>query len=170
MQLSKHFFLSEFLWSETAARMGRKIEPTVGIIENLKWGCEEVLEQVRTAACVKFQKDMAMDISSGYRPDWLNKAIGGAKNSDHMYGMAADTNFVHLPTVEYAVWLAQNINQFAIKQMIYEFGSWVHISWSGVDEKPKREILTAIRTPDKLGRPRTVYKSGVYLGEGVKLK
>lgn len=170
MQLSKSFYLAEFLKSETAARMGRKVEPTEGIIANLKWGCENVLEPIRTDLNVKFGKDMPMTISSGYRPDWLNKEIGGSKKSDHMYGMAADTNVVHLPTMEFAVWLATRVDKYPIKQMIYEFGEWVHISWSGPDIRPKREILTAIRVSDKAGKRRTVYKTGIYLGEGGNLK
>lgn len=170
MQLSEHFFLSEFLWSETAARLGRKIEPTEGVVANLKWGCEHVLEPIRAAACIEFKKDMPVDISSGYRPDWLNKLVKGSKNSDHLYGCASDTNLVHVPTLKFALWLASNIAKFPIKQMIYEYGEWVHISWEPDVAAPKREILTATKVADKLEKKRTVYKTGIYLGEGGTLK
>lgn len=47
MMLSANFTLAEFLRSQTAARMGRKIEPTESDIRNLTRLCVTVLEPLR---------------------------------------------------------------------------------------------------------------------------
>lgn len=84
MKLSLHFDLSEFTYSETAQRKNIDNTPSPNAIANIKALCEEVLEPAR----VEYGK--AMIISSGYRSEQLNKAVGGAKNSQHMTGGAAD--------------------------------------------------------------------------------
>ncbi len=75
-QLSPHFNLSEFV------KPGVKVTPQ--IILNLTELCQ-LLEKVRTAIGNK-----PMRITSGYRTPAHNKAVGGAKNSFHIRGMAAD--------------------------------------------------------------------------------
>lgn len=84
MKLTHHFDLSEFVYSETAERKGIDNYPTNEAITNLLMLCRDVLEPARE----KYGK--AMIISSGYRCEELNKAVGGAKNSQHLTGCAAD--------------------------------------------------------------------------------
>ena len=84
MKLSLHFDLSEFTYSETAQRKNIDNTPSPNAIANIKALCEEVLEPARE------EYGKAMIISSGYRSEQLNKAVGGAKTSQHMTGCAAD--------------------------------------------------------------------------------
>lgn len=84
MKLSLHFDLSEFTYSETAQRKNIDNTPSPNAIANIKALCEEVLEPARE------EYGRAMIISSGYRSEQLNKAVGGAKTSQHMTGCAAD--------------------------------------------------------------------------------
>jgi hypothetical protein len=84
MKLTKHFTLEEFTYSETAKRKNIDNTPSPNAIANIKALCEEVLEPAREEYC------RAMIISSGYRSEQLNKAVGGAKTSQHMTGCAAD--------------------------------------------------------------------------------
>ena len=84
MKLTSHFTLSEFTYSETAQRKNIDNTPSPNAIANIKALCEEVLEPARE------EYGRAMIISSGYRSEQLNKAVGGAKNSQHMTGCAAD--------------------------------------------------------------------------------
>lgn len=84
MKLSLHFTLSEFTYSETAQRKNIDNTPSPNAIANIKALCEEVLEPARE------EYGRAMIISSGYRSEQLNKAVGGAKTSHHMTGCAAD--------------------------------------------------------------------------------
>ena len=84
MKLTSHFTLSEFTYSETAQRKNIDNTPSPNAIANIKALCEEVLEPARE------EYGRAMIISSGYRSEQLNKAVGGAKTSQHMTGCAAD--------------------------------------------------------------------------------
>src|SRR3569833_46377 len=84
-QLSPNFKLSEFLVSQTAARQGIQNVPSAAEVANLEKLCLNVLEPVRTVLGGK-----PIFISSGFRCPALNKAVGGAPNSDHQLGQAAD--------------------------------------------------------------------------------
>lgn len=147
MTLSEHFFLHEFTWSATAARMGREVIPTDDQIANLKRLCTSLLEPIR------WQLGRPIVITSGLRPDWLNKAIGGAANSDHMYGRAADVQVVGMSSAVFARWVQKR--GFAVQQCIVEYGQWVHLSIPAAD-KPRNEFLTA-----SVVEGRTVYSVGV---------
>jgi len=84
MKLTYHFDLSEFVYSETAERKGINNYPDNIAITNLLLLCRDVLEPARE------EYGKAMIISSGYRCQQLNNAVGGAKNSQHMTGCACD--------------------------------------------------------------------------------
>ena len=84
MKLTAHFTLEEFVYSETAIRKGIDNYPANEAITNLLMLCRDVLEPARE------EYGKAMIISSGYRCEELNKAVGGAKTSQHMTGCAAD--------------------------------------------------------------------------------
>lgn len=84
MKLSEHFNLEEFERSVTASARGINNKVPKELIPNLKKLCEQVLEPLR----LHFNEPVR--ISSGYRCPALNKAVGGAKNSQHMRGQAAD--------------------------------------------------------------------------------
>ena len=93
MQLTEHFTLEEFTTSSTAKARG--IDNSVSsqrVAENLRNLCEQVLEPLRSYA------NQPITISSGYRCKALNKVVGGARNSQHMTGEAAD---IHIPLYDF---------------------------------------------------------------------
>ena len=91
MQLSNNFRLSEFTRSDTAKRLGIVNEcSSVEQVLNLAYLCHMVLQPLR-------DRFGPIRINSGYRCPELNEAVGGAQNSHHMRGEAAD---IYLPTVE----------------------------------------------------------------------
>jgi hypothetical protein len=93
MQLTEHFTLEEFTTSSTAKARG--IDNSVSsqrVVENLRNLCEQVLEPLRSYA------NQPITISSGYRCKALNKVVGGARNSQHMTGEAAD---IHIPLYDF---------------------------------------------------------------------
>lgn len=150
LQLSKNFWLREFLRSETAARMGRAIEPTPAEIANLKLLCENVLQPIRDAL------GHTITITSGLRPRWLNTAIGGSQTSEHIDGRAAD--FIIAGYTPYAAAVAISAMSLPWNQLIHEFppNGWVHVSVAQSGERPRREIKTA-----RIVAGRTEYTSGV---------
>lgn len=132
MNLSKHFTLEEFIRSDTALRKGIRNQPTEEEVENLKC-VASVLEQIREVI------GMPIRVTSGYRCSVLNKAIGGAMNSAHVHGLAADIEVDGMPIIE----LAKKVSEMdlpMIDQLIWE-GNWLHVGLSL--DVPRRQILTA---------------------------
>lgn len=133
--LSEHFYLHEFTRSDYAARIGREIEPSESEVENLRRLCITVLEPIRV------ELDRVMCITSGLRPDWLNAAVGGSKNSDHIEGRAADFIVAGLTPAQVCARVARMNLPF--QQLILEFDRWVHISVPMLRGIPARQLLTA---------------------------
>lgn len=136
MILSESFTLREFTFSETAARMGREVEPTVEQVENATRLCRTVLQPMREAL------NRPIVISSGIRPDWLNRAIGGAPNSAHMTGRAADLNVVGMSPLVVARWIRVQ-NRFPVDRVICEFNRWVHVQIAAPGNAPRNQFFTA---------------------------
>jgi zinc D-Ala-D-Ala carboxypeptidase len=149
-QLSAHFSLEEFLVSQTAARMGRVIEPTQSDVRNLTKLCESVLEPLRVALA------RPLVITSGLRPLWLNEVIKGSKSSAHIDGRAADVQVHGLSPLE----VCQKVAELGlpVDQCIYEFPphGWVHLGIAPDDARPRNQYLTA-----RVLNGRTVYEIGV---------
>jgi uncharacterized protein YcbK (DUF882 family) len=124
MKLTQHFTLEEMTKSQTASRKGIDNTAPPEVVENLKALCENVLEKIR----IHFGKPLS--INSGYRGPKLNKAIGGAKNSQHMTGQAADIEMVGMDNKILFCWIKDNLE---FDQLILEYykpgvpdSGWAH--------------------------------------------
>ena len=82
--ITMHFTLEEMYASDTARRLGIDNKPTTQKMINLVYLCAFVLEPLRVAM------GKPIKISSGFRSQALNKAVGGVYNSQHLKGQAAD--------------------------------------------------------------------------------
>lgn len=146
MKLTAHFDLSEFTRSESAKREGLDNTPTPEHLENIKILCEKVLEPIR----LRFG---SINISSGYRGKLLNHFIGGAVNSDHCLGKAADIDMDDVGTGVTNKEIFEYIkNNLEFDQVINEFNySWVHVGYrQGANRK---QVLKAVKEKGK-----TVYQ------------
>jgi hypothetical protein len=151
MQLSKNLALSEVTRSETAKRRGISNMPTPEHIENFKKLAENVFQPIRDHFGVPIR------ISSGYRSEALNKAIGGAgkmvngkyvPSSQHCTGEAIDidmdgTSITNKQVFDY---IKANLE---FDQLIWEFGTdanpdWVHVSYESTG-KQRKQVLKAIK-------------------------
>jgi len=150
IQLSNNFYLDEFTRSQAAARHGIKIIVNEDSAEflNLRSLARFVLQPIRDELGSVY-------ISSGIRPVKVNKLIGSSKRSDHIVGRAADIVVAGYTPYEVAVWVRDNLKNY--KQLIHEFGQWVHVSIPAFNVRPRNQNLTAIKVPRIIGKPKTVY-------------
>jgi zinc D-Ala-D-Ala carboxypeptidase len=161
MQLSPNFTLAELTKSQTAARMGLDNTPEPGHIFNLQQLCEEVLQPARDYFG-------PIIVTSGYRSEALNAAIGGAPGSEHSKGCAADIEAVNASNLELAAWIAKHLS---FNQLILEGYSptnpsagWVHVSFVA-HCKNRKDQLTATFTNGraqyaKVNLPDMFYATG----------
>jgi uncharacterized protein YcbK (DUF882 family) len=151
MQLSKNFSLTELTKSQEAIRKGLDNTPTPAAISNLLTLVCMLLQPLR-------DKVGPIVVSSGYRSEAVNTAIGGSKTSDHMHGFAADIESTSISNLELAHLIAKN---FKFTQVILEFyvegnpsSGWVHVSYD--KNNLKCQTLTAVKRNGK-----TVYLPGL---------
>lgn len=133
--LSPNFSLDEFVFSQTAARLGIDNTPSPAALENLK-RLAGVLEVVRSAL-----GDVPILISSGYRSPTLNRAVGGAGRSAHMTGLAVDFTAPRFGTV-LATAKAVSKCGIAFDQVIFEYGRWVHLGLAEATAVARAETLS----------------------------
>ncbi len=141
----KNFSVKELTFSQTATRKGINNIPNLEVTKNLEKLCE-TLEKIRELVGIP------ITISSGYRSPELNKAIGGAKDSAHTKGLAADITTKSLTPKVLALLIKTSDMKY--DQLIYE-GTWVHIAIDK-DGAGRRQNLTA-----KFNSGRATYSEGI---------
>lgn len=130
----KYFTFTELSNSATATRYGIDNTPTEAVKKNLAALTDMVLDPLREA----FKKPIY--VNSGYRCPALNAKVGGAKNSGHLYGYAADITggdaFANRKLWELLVDL-----NLPFHKIIWERGSgvgakWLHVAYTGDPSHP----------------------------------
>jgi hypothetical protein len=128
-KISKHITYHEATFSATALRLGIDNKPSEDILNNMKLVAKMCFEPLRE------WYGKPITINSFYRSSDLNKAVKGAKNSDHVKGFAIDIDTPsNSENKKLFNWLKSNVEY---DQLIWEYGNasgpdWVHISF-----KPK---------------------------------
>ena len=137
-KLSDHISLKEATFSQTATRLGIENTPNTEQMRNMAELSIHIFEPLRKAL-----GGNPIHISSFFRSQKLNDAIGGAKNSQHMSGQAMDIDNELNPSNREIFNYIKNHMDF--DQLINEYPdsngnpSWVHVSWAG--EKNRRQVL-----------------------------
>jgi hypothetical protein len=141
--LSADFKLWEFVTSPTADQNGIKNIPNETEIVHLRRLCQKILQPARKALG-------PLKISSGFRSEKLNKLVGGAINSDHRLGYAADVIPVNTTTRKLAEWVVKNCREF--DQVILEFGTIINPNWIHLSAAPsnRKQILRATYKDKKI--------------------
>ncbi|WP_323842950.1 D-Ala-D-Ala carboxypeptidase family metallohydrolase [Moraxella sp. Pampa] len=157
IQLTKNFTLSELTRSSTADRLGLINTPDERAVANLRLSARGLWQPARDILGVPMQ------VSSGYRSQTLNRAIGGSPTSAHRYGLAIDfTAKAFGNTRKVARYLVAELKARGIKfdQLILEFpdspNSWIHLGYKHPNGQQRGQVLTAIKRGG-----RTVYVSGL---------
>ena len=141
MRLTEHFDLAEFTISQEAARRGIDNTPPDEVLENL-YILAMALEEVRA------RLGCPIVISSGYRSPALNAAVGGAANSAHVLGYAADLTCPGFGAPLSVCKAIATLPDFKYDQCIYEWKSWVHLS---IDPRGRMQTLTINRNGTRKG-------------------
>lgn len=142
--MTPHFSLAEFCRSDLAARRGIDNTLPAELVPAARQTLE-MLERIRQQLSQIAGRDVPILITSGYRCPALNLAIGSSSTSDHPRACAADINARAFGTpLQVCQALAPMVSQLGIGQLIYEFGSWVHVS-TRHPEKAISRIITISR-------------------------
>lgn len=147
MKLTEHFTLEEFLASNTATRKKIDNTPSQTIISHLKELATQIIEPLRLAW------GSGIIVSSGYRCEKLNKAVGGSSTSAHLTGWAADLVPSNGDIEGFKKFVINWLKTKKIKfdQYINETtksAQWVHIALYNKSKQQRKQYLR--------------YKGGVY--------
>jgi hypothetical protein len=141
MLLSDNLSLAEATSSATALRKGIANKPTVTHLINLKEVANNIFQPCRE----HFGKPLR--VTSGYRSEALNKAIGGSSKSQHSKGEALDMQSTKGYTnKELFMYIKDHLT---FDQLIGEFPdnvgeyAWVHCSYK--KEGNRGEVLIAYK-------------------------
>lgn len=142
MKIGKYFTLEEMTRSQIATRKGLDNSPSPAQIDAMVLLVAKVLDPLREAT------GRPISVSSGFRSYEVNQAVGGALNSQHTLGEAADIT-VAGQTIAQTIEFIRSI-KLPFDQLIDEYGNWVHVSYG---PRHRSSVLKARR--DALGR--TIY-------------
>lgn len=125
----KYFTINELCKSSTATQKGINNSPSKEVQQKLAGLIDNVLDPVRELY------GGPIIVNSGYRCPLLNHAIGGAKNSQHITGEAAD---ITTGSKDKNRILFDKISKSGIMfdQLIDESNySWIHVSYGPRNRK-----------------------------------
>ncbi len=187
--MANKFTMGDFIHSDYANR--NRIDNTPGIdVDSL--GKDASAEEVNNNAMFLFKKCIQpikeafpnLAISSGFRCEDLNSAVGGVSYSNHLYGEAAD---VYDPTGEFSTkeifeWILMYIPKFY--QVIWEYpergksrirsggniedtsthtvNSWVHIAYVHDDFKNLISLASETQNIHQIYKKHHTSRMGIY--------
>lgn len=130
----KHFTMNEMTRSATARRKGINNSPSPQVAQSITALVEKILDPLREAW------GQPIIVSSGYRCPTLNKLVGGAANSQHTLGQAADIHTVSdKPADNKRLFELIQRLRLPFDQLIDEYGyNWIHVSYG---PRNRRNIL-----------------------------
>jgi hypothetical protein len=145
-RISKHISYKEATRSITAIRLGIDNKPFEYELGNMKAVAENIFEPLRKWV------GGAIKVTSFFRSEKLNQAIGGSVSSQHCQGRAIDIDDVygHKTNAEMFEYIKDNLD---FDTIIWEFGTddnpaWIHVSYVS-NERNRGRVLKAIKENGK---------------------
>ena len=145
-RISKHISYKEATRSITAIRLGIDNKPFEYELGNMKAVAENIFEPLRKWV------GGAIKVTSFFRSEKLNKAIGGSATSQHCQGRAIDIDDVYgyKTNAEMFNYIKDNLD---FDTIIWEFGTdnnpdWIHVSYVS-NERNRGRVLKAIKENGK---------------------
>ena len=133
MNITRNFTLEELTASATATRLGIDNTPSEAVKRNLTRLATDIMQRIRD------RWGQPIIVSSGYRSQALNRAVGGSPTSQHCLGQACDFHAVNRDNN----WMLYALIREMVRrgdiicgQIIWEYGTrqnpqWIHISLPG---------------------------------------
>lgn len=149
MQISPHFSLAEL----TRTGTGLPNEPDEASRKRLVLLCQEVLEPLRVLVG-------PLRVNSGYRTLEVNKAIKGARGSQHLTGEAADVVPINVSAEQAMRLLAEAVERHefpTLGQGIIYASGFLHLSID-LPTRPRRQLLRSLANGGS-GGPYLEYRS-----------
>ena len=153
MRLSKNFWLSEMVKSNTAIRLGIDNTPSTEEVVALTALANTCLQPIR-------DKHGVVSVSSGFRSHALSEKVNSSILSQHCKGEAADFECHSIDNRELALWITESLPEW--DQLILEFyqegdpdSGWIHLSYKR-DGKNRRQSKRAVKQGKK-----TIYLEGL---------
>ena len=138
-KITANFTFDELIYSPTANRLGIDNTPDKETKEKLIRLAKEILQPIRS------KWGSAIVVTSAYRCEALNKAVGGSRTSQHRLGEAADIKVGSKAQNKALFNLIQKMvsnGELKVGQLIDEYGySWVHVSLPRTNGKPNNQVL-----------------------------
>lgn len=139
-RLSENFSLAEMLHSNTAVAQGIPNIADATTVENLRVLVERVLQPLRT------QLGRPVRVTSGYRSTAVNRAVGGAAGSQHLFGEAADIQVAGMTPFDVAETIrrSQPFDQLILSAQVRgdPARGFVHVSYRR--NRLRRDLLTQV--------------------------
>lgn len=129
MKLSKYFTYNELTFSETAKRLKYANQPPAKELKSLTNTAQQLDKVRELLGC-------PVIVNSGYRALAVNRAIGSSDNSQHVKGEAVDFRTIEHTPREIVELIKKS--DIPYDQLILEYESWVHISFSA---RNRRQVL-----------------------------
>lgn len=139
MKLSENFKLSEFVTSAKHPNIPNNPPPEA--VDNIRRLVANILDPARKGI------SMPIVVTSGYRSQALNRAVGGSATSQHIKGEAAD--IICNDNARLFNFIRENA---VFDQLIWEHGTdkypaWVHVSLK--EQGNRNEVLKAVKENGK---------------------
>ncbi len=138
----KYFTISELCQSNVAFTLGIKNKPSEKETEHMLELIEYILDPLREAW------GAPIIVTSGFRCDELNAAVGGSKTSVHPYGWAVDIVPKRTNLDDFGKFIKKWVkdNDIAFDQIIFEKNAkgdrWVHIGLYNRQGKQRRKLFS----------------------------
>ncbi len=134
--ISEHISYNEATFSQKAIKLNLANNPNEEELRAMQLVAEKVFEPLRKYI------NQPIRISSFFRSEPVNKAVGGSRNSQHKYGQAIDIQLFNkskFTNADLFNYIKENLD---FDQLIWEFGSdaepdWVHVSYKASENRKK---------------------------------
>lgn len=144
----------ELTRSTSARQLGLDNIPSAEHAANLEMTVAQLLDPLREAWAVRCANEKwgtpALTVTSGYRSQAVNQAVGGSKTSAHCVGYAADLVPANGCLAEFKTFCRQYLTGKPFDQMISEDENaagvprWIHIGYKNAQGGQRRQFLSMV--------------------------